>query len=460
MDPKENENSPVQQLRDRLAGLVNDQTQILQTATAAGRDTTDEEKAKVKEIQAKVAGMEEEIALRINAAEAQARLDAPQGRKVEPSGTVSTSAPAQAGATSTAPQGRQPIYGRDVAAESKTHGFATGQDWFKAIRNVAINPSLIDRRLTNAQAAATTFANEGSGPEGGWAMPPEYASGIVEAVMGQASLLGKMRPMQSNSNIYQIPVDESTGWGSTGVQAAKTAEGAAATVSNLALQGRTVTLHKAVSFVNVSEELSTDNPACVTHITRVMSRQLQGVVERWLLRGTGMNQPVGILNAPALVEVAQEAAGNGAGTLIRKNLAKCAGRVIPGLDSEMFWVMSPSAKIEALDLMLAASGNGGEAIQQGFRGQSLLGYPFITSMEASAVGTKGDATMVAPSGFLTLVKGGVQSQATIYFYFDQGLQTLRSYIRVGQVPILSAAIAPKEDASTTLSHCVTTATRS
>jgi hypothetical protein len=80
-------------------------------------------------------------------------------------------------------------------------------------------------------------------------------------------------------------------------------------------------------------------------------------------------------------------------------------------------------------------------------------------MEAQAVGTAGDCTAIAPSGFLTLVKGGVESQATIYFYFDQGLLTLRSYLRLGQVPLLSAAVTPKLDTATTLSHCVTTATR-
>jgi HK97 family phage major capsid protein len=189
-----------------------------------------------------------------------------------------------------------------------------------------------------------------------------------------------------------------------------------------------------------------------------MARQLQGIVERWLLQGTGLGEPIGILKAPALVSVDAEASGNGSGTLIRKNLSKCAGRLMPGSEAEAFWIVSPSAKIEVADLMLAANGNTGEALRNGF-GPGLLGFPVATSMESPAVGTAGDCTLVAPSGFLTLVKGGIQSQATIYFYFDQGLQTLRSYIRIGQVPLLSAAVTPKLDTSTTLSHCVTTATR-
>lgn len=470
MDPKDKDTQtpdPVQQMRDRLAGLVAEQSQVLNTALAAKRDLTDEENEKLKEIEASQSKLEEQIARHIAHAEAQARIQAPLPSPIssdveharaerEPQRQPQRQPPAK-------DQGvRPPITRRDARdpADTPTYGFATAQDWFKAIRTAAVNPSLIDRRLTYAQAAATTYANEGTGPEGGWAQPPEYSKDIVEAVMGAATLLGRMRPLPSNSNVYQIPVDESTQWGTAGVQAAKTSEGAASTVSNIALQQRVVVLYKASSFVNVSEELSVDNPASVQHITRVMARQLLGIVERWLLRGNGLAEPVGILIAPALVSVAAEASGNGAGTLIRKNLSKCSGRLLPGFDNEAFWVVSPSAAIEIDDLLLTAGGNTGRDLERGF-GQTLLGKPVVKSMEAQPVGTAGDATAVAPSGFLTLVKtGGIRTDATIYFYFDQGLQTLRSYLRIGQVPLLSAAVAPKLDTSTTLSHCVTTATRS
>lgn len=466
MDPKDKDKTeapdPVQQMRDRLAGLVAEQDKILNTALAAKRDLTDEENTKLKEIETDQTKLEEQVARHIAAAQARARLEQPLPSPVS-SDVEHARAEREPQRQAPKDQGvRPPITRRDARdpADTPTHGFATQQEWFKAIRTAAVNPSLIDRRLTYAQAAATTFANEGSGPEGGWAQPPEYSKEIVEAVMGAASLLGRMRPLPSNSNVYQLSVDESTQWGTAGVQAAKTGEGAASTVSNLALQGRVVVLYKATSFVNVSEELSVDNPASVMHINRVMARQLLGIVERWLLRGNGLAEPVGILTAPALVKVAAESSGNGAGTLIRKNLSKCSGRLLPGFDNESFWVVSPSAKIEIEDLLLTAGGNTGRELQAGF-GPTLLGKPVVTSMEAQAVGTEGDATCVAPSGFLTLVKaGGIRTDATIYFYFDQGLQTLRSYLRIGQVPLLSAAVAPKLDTSTTLSHCVTTATRS
>jgi HK97 family phage major capsid protein len=445
---------PIKQLQDRLAELVAQQTTITQAALAASRPLTDDEIKSLKENEAAQDRLGEEIERYEKAAKAQAKILAPV-----PSPISSDVAAAKAAATTstTAPAGATVTWVSERSAASPKAGFDSAQAWFNAIKAAAVRPDLVDQRL-RAYAAATTFANEGTGPEGGWAQPPDFSKDIIEVVMGQASLLGRMRPMQSSSNIYQAPVDESTGWGTTGVQAAKNAEGAAATVSNIALGQRVVTLYKATALVNMTEELVSDNPATLQHVTRIMARQLQGIVERWLLRGSGMGEPVGILNAPALVSVAAESSGNGAGTLIRQNLAKMAGRLVPGYDAEAFYVMSPSAKMAALDVLLTAGGNTGDYLARG-PGQTILGYPVVVSMEAQAVGTAGDCTAVAPSGFMTLVKGGVTSQATIFFYFDQGLTSLRAYIRLGQVPLLSTAVVPKLDTGTTLSHCVTTATR-
>jgi HK97 family phage major capsid protein len=447
---------PVKQLQDRLAELVAKQTTITQAALAASRPLTDDEMKELKENEAAQERLGEEIERFEKAAKAQAKILAPV-----PSPISSEVAAAKAGSSSTPPptpgSGPSVTWQAEMSTKSPKGGFENAQAWFNAIKASAVRPDLVDHRL-RAYAAATTYANEGTGPEGGWAQPPEFSKEIIEAVMGQASLLGRMRPMQSSSNIYQAPVDESTQWGTTGIQAAKNAEGAAATVSNIALGQRVVTLYKATALVNMTEELVSDNPATIQHVTRIMARQLQGIVERWLLRGSGMGEPVGILNAPALVSVAAEASGNGANTLIRQNLAKMAGRLVPGFDAEAFFVMSPSARIAANDVLLTAGGNTGDYLGRG-PGPTILGYPVVVSMEAQAVGTAGDATAVAPSGFMTLVKGGVNSQATIFFYFDQGLTTLRSYIRLGQVPVLSSAVVPKLDTNTTLSHCVTTATR-
>lgn len=448
---------PIKQLRDRLAALVAEQQQIVTVAQAANREFTEDENGKLLEIEGKQKKLDNDIARMVAAAEAQARLEQPAPRQVEPGPTTSVAQASAAGATSSTRE-YHPITGRDIAATSPTHGFPSAMAWYQAVKNSAMNPAFTDTRLTAAKAAATTFANEGTSSEGGWAQPTEFSKEIVEIVAGTASLLARMKPIQSTSNVYQIPVDETTQWGSTGVQAAKTGEGSASTVSNIALATRVVTLYKATALVNVTEELAADNPATISYINRVMGRQLQGIVERWLLQGSGAGEPMGILKAPALVSVDKDS-GQTAATVTKGNLAKMTGRLVPGSEGDAFIVASPSAKIQIVEMLLGAGGNTGRDLQGGF-GAVGLGYPVIVSMEAPAAGTAGDCTLVAPSGFLTLVKGGINTQITPYFYFDQGLNTLRSYIRIGQVPLLSGAVTPKLDTATTLSHCVTIAARS
>jgi hypothetical protein len=82
----------------------------------------------------------------------------------------------------------------------------------------------------------------------------------------------------------------------------------------------------------------------------------------------------------------------------------------------------------------------------------------ISSLELPAVGTQGDAILVNPAGLLTFAKG-VETQITPVFMFDQGINSIRVHIRIGQVPALSAAVTPTLDTANTVSHLVTVATR-
>jgi hypothetical protein len=142
MDPKDKkppkEQDPVQQLRDRLAALVSEQEQILNSATAAKRDLTDDENAKLEKIEADQKKLENDVARRIAAAEAQERLDRQLPSLI--SGDVAHEK-ADARAAGRNPDRRPPITGRDIEATSRTHGFASAQDWFKAIRASSIADS-------------------------------------------------------------------------------------------------------------------------------------------------------------------------------------------------------------------------------------------------------------------------------------------------------------------------------
>ena len=56
-----------------------------------------------------------------------------------------------------------------------TRGFAHFGQFLAAVRTAALRPSATDERLTIG-AAATTYANESTGADGGFLVPPQYSS--------------------------------------------------------------------------------------------------------------------------------------------------------------------------------------------------------------------------------------------------------------------------------------------
>ena len=67
------------------------------------------------------------------------------------------------------------------------------------------------------QRAATTFAAEGTGPDGGYAVPPAFANEIASVAYAEESLLSRCDDMPISGNTMTFPKDETTPWGTTGI---------------------------------------------------------------------------------------------------------------------------------------------------------------------------------------------------------------------------------------------------
>jgi HK97 family phage major capsid protein len=402
-----------------LATLNEEEGSIVNRADAEARDLSDAEAARLDAIEARRVKMTDDLDRHSRVLKARADLVESKARE-----------------TIRSHQAR--ITGGTLAiARDPMAGYQHGGQFLADLR--AVHETGVYTERLRAYAAATTSANEKTGPGGGWAVPSGPAGPIAQAIAGAGSLLDAMRPVFVDRTT-PIPVDPSGSWSTSGVQAAPTAEGDATTATIPALSQATPTLYKATVLVHAGEEFMSDTPAAFDALAKMIGRALRGVVERWILRGSGVGEPLGILNSPALIAVP----GTGAGTLTAAHVAADAGRIVPG-DPGAFIVASPSATGALAAIELA----GGR-----------LPAPVVTSMEAPALGTAGDCTFVAPSGFAVHVKAGsFTPQATIYFQFDQGLHSLRAWVRLGMVPLLAAPVTPAVDTSTTVSHCVTTATR-
>jgi HK97 family phage major capsid protein len=88
-------------------------------------------------------------------------------------------------------------------------------DFSIAVRNAVLNPAEMDQRLVR-NAAASTYGAEGTGADGGFAVPPEWRAEIMANVDAEDGLLSRTDVQSISSNSITYPVDESPAWASSG----------------------------------------------------------------------------------------------------------------------------------------------------------------------------------------------------------------------------------------------------
>jgi HK97 family phage major capsid protein len=312
-------------------------------------------------------------------------------------------------------------------------------------------------RLTRA---ATTFANEGSGPDGGFAVPPEFAKEIASLAFGEESLLGMCDNTPVTGNTMTFPKDESTPWGSTGITAAWEGEGNQSTPKKPALGESSLKLRKLKVLVAASDELLADASAMSGYLTRKMGEATDWKLNDAIINGTGSGMPLGILNAASVVSQAKES-GQAADTIVAGNIAKMYSRVLAGAGSNLAWLMNPDAFPQIITLTLnnnpiwVPNNSGFKDAPNGL----LLGRPVILTDAAKTVGDVGDIILANMTGYRAITKaGGAQFDTSMHLWFDQDLMAFRLIVRMDGQPALAAPVTPPNSA-VTRSHFVTLAAR-
>ena len=437
--------SNIQQLQSKLADLSDRAKAIEAKANREGRDLTAAEYAEIKAMSADFDATEG----RIEVARMDERASAPQGPKSAPApvgGYYNATALPSRGSTSTTGIRSGPTAG--------TAGFNSPGEWLASIR--AASAGQVDGRLMNT---VTTFGGE-SGPggtDGGFSVPPDWRREILELVAGPGTLLEAMSPIYTPSNQVTIPTDEAAPHSTSGITAAWTAEAESITVSKPALRQVNVVLHKAAGLVHLSDELVEDSPATAGYALRVLARKVGALVEKSIVAGTGLAQPLGILNAPGLVVQAKSATG--ATVITATDVCNMVSRMIPGSFANSFWIMHSSVLAKIWTLTLGQQPIIAPDFSKSPFG-TLLGRPIIVSEFASDYNTQGDIALVSPDGYaLALKSGGLRSDTSMHVGFDQHLQSFRCTMRVGGAPLLSAPVA-RASGSNTMSHLVVLAVRS
>lgn len=386
----------IQELREKIAALSLSMDSLTGDALAAALNEGNALRANLRDAE-----------LAEERASFQAALSAPKERKVQPAvgaGPVAVATP------------RASLARTITAARNATRGI--------------IDPAVF---------AANEMRTD-NGPDGGFLIQPALASEIWDATAGKGSGFLEMltfRPQSVAS--LRIPTYETMDSDeANGVTVARVGEGEAApNPSKPGINYVDLRLEKLVSRVNVTDELQRDIPFMSSFASSIMARKMRAKLEKWVLQGSGVGEPLGLLKGPGTVAIAKEADQTGASVALRPaNLHKMIAALVDGGFARSFWVVNSALLPEIWGLSDGKDG----AYQKDFSVSpygTLMGRPVFTSDQAAGVHVKGDVALIDPAGAAYGQSvDGVTESTNIWLYWESGITALKTQTYVSGAPLL------------------------
>lgn len=339
--------------------------------------------------------------------------------------------------------------GTPMIEHDPKRGFRSFGDFAKAVRASGGNfSSPGDERLRIGAAAPTTYGNESSGVDGGFAVPPDFAKEIWTLSLGEDSLVPytDQTPVDGNSMVF--PKDETVPWGTDGVRAYWQAEASAATATKPKLGTTTLRLHKLMALVPVTDELLEDTNALGSYLPGKVSASIRWKTNEAILNGTGAGQPLGALVGAAALTVAKDGS-QATNTLTDTNIANMVARLPPGSLARAFWMVNNDV-LGYLYTLKNSSGypvfapfGGGTGTFTGGPAGTMFGRPVLISQHANTFSSVGDVQLHDLSYYRTITKrGGIETATSMHLYFDADATAFRTIFRIDGQPAIAAQISP------------------
>lgn len=319
-------------------------------------------------------------------------------------------------------------------------------EFFLTLANRVSDPRLI--------AAATSV--EGTGTDGGYIVPREWYRGVIDSMFTGSEFAQRCRLFGTSSNNLSIPILDAANRTSTiaGVRGNWVAENSQQTPQALKFKMVDLKLHKVMILGEGSNELLSDGVGFAAYMQAVMSENSAVTLDDAILNGTGVGQPLGILNSPSAIEVAADSAQT-QDTVTYSNLVNLYSRVHPTCQRRGVWFYTPGMLPQLLQMTIPdtdgrpvlLSGGPNDAAA-GSPAQTIFGRPAYASEHMPQLGDAGDIVFVDFSQYALLMKDGARIDSTDQYGFDRDATTWRLRLRAHGQPLWPEAITPRNGGST------------
>jgi HK97 family phage major capsid protein len=347
----------------------------------------------------------------------------------------------------------------DIAREAKSLDgqFKSFGEFLSTMAPNAIASRGVDPRLK--------VLGESQGDQGGFLVPEQFTTQLLSLALEDAVVRPRAFRLPMSSLNLSLPTIVDTTHATNvfgGVQAYWTPESGSYTSSEPSFGRVTLTAKKLTAYTSAANELLADSAISLEALLmRLFPQALAYFEDDAFINGVGGGQPVGILNADALVTVAKET-GQAATTITAENIDKMYSRMLPSSRSRAVWLAHPDTLPQIVS-MSRAVGTGGSAVVmtslQNSAPASLYGRPLILSEKCQTLGTAGDIFFVDFGYYVIGDRQSLSMASSPHVRFQNDETVWRFTERVDGRPWLESALTPR-NGSNTLSPFVNLATRS
>ena len=265
--------------------------------------------------------------------------------------------------------------------------------------------------------------------------------------------MGRTDQLISSTNTMQFPTDEDAPWSTGGITASWEGEGTQATQTKPVLQQKTVQLNKLRVLVPVTDELLEDAPAMGAYLRKKAPEKMDFKITLAIVQGTGVGQPLGILNSGCLVSIAKES-GQSADTIVFENITTMWSRMYAPSRATAIWLINQDIEPQLLTMSFEGTSSSVPAYlpANGLSATpfaTLMGRPVVPTQACETLGDKGDIILSDLGQYLTATKsGGIRAETSIHLWFDYDVTAFKFVMRIAGQPWWSAATSPRVGSNT------------
>lgn len=352
---------------------------------------------------------------------------------------------------------------RQVAAYGTGPGMTAGdfEDFVSYAKG--ISPHITQRGID----PRVKVLGEGQGDQGGFLVPEEFRVELLRMALETAVVRPRARVLPMAGLTLRVPAIRDTTHATNvhgGVQGYWVPESGSFTQSEPTFSQVALTAKKLIGGTRVANELLRDSSIALEPLlTQLFTDAITYFEDDAFIAGIGGGQPLGILNADALVSVAKET-GQTATTLVVENVIKAYSRMLPASISRAVWIMHPDVQPQLYTMSLSV-GTGGAPMffpaggLSGAPTATLLGRPIIFSEKCETLGTAGDVYFADLSYYLIGDRMALEMASSPHVRFNTDETDFRFIQRVDGRPWIDSALTPR-NGSNTLSPFLAIAARS